>query len=299
MIKPSLQEIIELACLAEVIAPKPGNVHPGHAFHDTTWRDFASSAEIIAPILSATKAGAIGTAVLDAVTAVQSRVSRNTNLGIILLLAPLCAVPAEKRVKHDITEILKQIDLTQTEQVFRAIALANPGGLGEASAEDVHAAPSLPLVEVMALARDRDLIARQYATNYADVLLWAECLREFDFSPAQWQNSIIELQLRILIDYPDSLILRKCGRESAQQASFFALRINMNGGTSTPEGRALLQEFSAWLSADGNRRNPGTTADLIAATLFVAQRDYGVKLPTKAELLEHAERVTAMTQINP
>ena len=41
-----------------------------------------------------------------------------------------------------------------------------------------------------------------------------------------------------------------------------------------------FREFDAWLRADGHRRNPGTTADLIAASLFAAFRDGILPMPS-------------------
>jgi triphosphoribosyl-dephospho-CoA synthase len=76
-----------------------------------------------------------------------------------------------------------------------------------------------------------------------------------------------------LAEYPDSLIARKCGSEIAAEASCRAAKALTLRHTFDMAYRSELAEFDAWLRADGHRRNPGTTADLVAATLFVAEID--------------------------
>ena len=277
---------IEQACLAEVLAPKPGNVSPLHDFADTKWLDFVKSAEIIAPILAKTRSLGIGQTVYNSVENVLEKLGKNTNLGIILILAPLLMVPEDQLVHSSISTILDDISLEETKLVFEAISLAQPGGLGTSQTEDVHATPTLPLREVMKLAQHRDLIAQQYVNGFQDVCRWASALRNEDFNTENWLRSVVELQLRFLIEYPDSLISRKCGIEVAREASLWALKINFLGGTYTPDGREQIREFHKWLTDTGNKKNPGTTADLIVGTLFVAQRDYGLKLLDRTELLK-------------
>ena len=75
------------------------------------------------------------------------------------------------------------------------------------------------------------------------------------------------LQLRLLAKFPDSLIARKCGPQVAQEASDRAAQVRLQTGDAAAAARA---EFDFWLRSDGHRRNPGTTADLVTAGLFVA-----------------------------
>jgi triphosphoribosyl-dephospho-CoA synthase len=159
-------------------------------------------------------------------------------------------------------------------KVFEAIRLAAPGGLGRAKDQDIHAAPTLPLREVMALAADRDLIARQYANGFADVFdlgvpALFEGLRQF----RRVEPAIQHCQLVWLATHPDSLIQRKRGPEVAAEVSRRAKAVLDQGGIATPAGRDAYADFDRWLRADGHARNPGTTADLITACLFVALRE--------------------------
>ena len=140
------------------------------------------------------------------------------------------------------------------------------------------AEPTVTFLDAMKLAADRDLIARQYANGFADVL---------DFGvPAfldAWQRfacieaAIIDLQLRWLAEHPDSLIVRKRGLAVAEDVRMRAWEVLKLGGIATSEGRRAGVALDRHLRSDGNTLNPGTTADLIAACLFVALRENKVK----------------------
>jgi len=284
--------LIRQACWLEATARKPGNVHPNARFADVDWNDFVVSANIIAPILARTSELGVGPAIRDAVAATQVAVGFNTNLGIILLLAPLSAVPLGIPLREGIGEVLNGLTQADAAATYEAIRLAKPGGLGRASAEDVAAPPTGTLREVMGLAADRDMIAAQYTTNFARVFEYADRLigwigREVLLSAMaedsgstrrlspDIEQAIVRLHLMMLADAPDSLVARKCGLEVARDASRRAAQVLAAGWPTTARGRQDLEVFDAWLRSDGHRRNPGTTADLIAACLYVALQSEG------------------------
>ncbi|HLJ21226.1 MAG TPA: triphosphoribosyl-dephospho-CoA synthase, partial [Stellaceae bacterium] len=158
------------ACRTELRALKPGNVHVHAEGHGMTVRDFQVSAEAAAGPISELGAS-VGTRIRRAVEASWAAVPLNTNLGIVLLAAPLlCA--AERTggsFRNRLTSVLGQLTIADAVDAFAAISRANPGGLGRAEAQDVGTVPTVTLLEAMRLAADRDRIARQYATGYADV----------------------------------------------------------------------------------------------------------------------------------
>ena len=83
------------ACELDVAALKPGNVRLGSPAHRMTADDFLRSARASAPVLCA--AGArVGMRVWRAIEETHRVVHCNTNLGIVLLAAPLCRA-AESR----------------------------------------------------------------------------------------------------------------------------------------------------------------------------------------------------------
>ncbi|WP_166820247.1 triphosphoribosyl-dephospho-CoA synthase [Thalassoroseus pseudoceratinae] len=265
-----LAETIQTACLLEATARKAGNVHPEAFFDDLCYRDFVNAAEVIAPILADVERRGVGQAVFDAISATSERTQSNANLGIVLLIAPLAAVPSDVSLESGIAEVLDRLTVDDSRLVYQAIRLANPGGMGRASEADISDEPTIPLKDAMMLAANRDMIARQYANNFADIfallrLAWIRTVSE------HWERGVFNLQLKILDRYGDSLIARKCGLETMSQASQRARHVLSQ--PISEQWLAAYSDFDRWLRADGNRRNPGTTADIIAATLFVVLRE--------------------------
>uniref|UniRef100_A0A7C2JYJ6 Triphosphoribosyl-dephospho-CoA synthetase n=1 Tax=Schlesneria paludicola TaxID=360056 RepID=A0A7C2JYJ6_9PLAN len=304
----TLAEQIELACLMEATARKLGNVHPAARFDDLCYDDFARAAEASAPILARAEQLGIGRTVLEAVRATRAVCATNVNLGICLLIAPLAAVPQRLELHRHIRRILKATTVEDAEQVYEAIRLMQPGGLGTAPEQDVAQAPTLTLQQVMSLAAQRDLVAREHATEYRTlqrvavpslVKWWHEGidgrpLPQADRGPPMtvWETAVVQTHLRLIAGL-DTLIQRKCGTEVAQEAARRAEQVMLAGNLYTDASVAAYRDFDAWLRADGHRRNPGTTADLIAACLFWAIREGYIQPPTKADVLDHAGQIAA------
>jgi triphosphoribosyl-dephospho-CoA synthase len=264
----------QLACLWEATARKAGNVHRYRDFDDASYVDFLASAAAIAPVLTTACHRPVGETVLECVRATRSVVRTNTNLGIILLLAPLAAVPLEEPLRAGVTRILEALTVADAERVYEAIRLASPTGLGRVPQQDVYgAAPTRTLREVMALAADRDLIARQYASGFADV--WDDGVPAI-LTGLQVEQSlegaIVFAQLTLLAKHPDTLIRRKCGPAEAEEVSRRAAAV-------LDAGWDAFGDFDGWLRAEGRRRNPGTTADLLTACLFILLREGTIRLP--------------------
>jgi triphosphoribosyl-dephospho-CoA synthase len=270
----------QVACIWEATARKPGNVHRFRDFDDASYLDFVLSAAAVAPILDKAGERRVGDTILEAVQA-QRRVARtNTSLGIVLLLAPLAAVPAEQDIAQGLVRVLDGLDLADSRAVFQAIRLARPGGLGRAPEQDVHDEPTLPLRQVMALAADRDLIACQYANGFREVL--AEGVPALERGLAETsslEGAIIWCHLSLLAGHPDSLIARKRGLEEAVEAGSRARAVLAAGWPRQAAGVDALADLDAWLRVEGHSRNPGTTADLVTACLFVALRRGIITLP--------------------
>ncbi len=283
----SLEEIILAACLMEATAPKLGNVHPGASFDDMTYQHFIESAYAVAPVLSESQSGSIGKTVLKAVQATIDKVEINTNLGIILLLAPLMTVPATVSLKDGIHNVLRGLTLQDAEHVYEAIRIANPGGMGEKEEADIQQNPTGTLLEMMQLAATDDQIANQYAKQFDDLFGFGlSSIQSIPHFMEDWKENIVWLQLCFLEKYSDSHVIRKCGAEVGKELQQRAADVLEAGFPESSISQKKRQEFDDWLRQNNNIRNPGTTADLITATLFIAFRERLLELPNTVEIIE-------------
>jgi triphosphoribosyl-dephospho-CoA synthase len=266
------------ACRLDVETPKPGNVSVQSAGHGMRAAQFITSAEVAAAALLA-RGAPVGLRVLDAVTRTRDAVGCNTNLGILLLVAPLAAAleaalrPLSADRWRDATErVLARLDIDDTRLAYRAIALANPGGLGEAPEQSVYTPPTVGLREAMTLAAGRDSIARQYAEGFRDI--FDSGLAAFREMPAdQPRNATLNVFLTFLGTWPDSHIVRKQGIAVAQSVTLAARERHATWRHSLAQNRSdeMHQPLDAWdAELKASAINPGTSADLTVATLFVA-----------------------------
>jgi len=260
------------ACLLEAGAAKPGNVSPGRPFRDMRYEDFVASAVAAGPELGRAGERPLGETILAAVRATRQRTAANTNLGIILLLAPLAraAVRTGEPLDAAVEAVLGSTTVADAVAAYEAIRLSRPGGLGTAPAADVSGTPTLTLRAAMALAADRDAVAREYATGYSTTFsVGAPALRRALSAGLGWDDAMLEAYLTLLAHQPDTLINRKLGPEAARAVSTRAAEVLATGGVRTVEGRAAIAAFDAGLRDAQNSRNPGTTADLTAAAILV------------------------------
>jgi triphosphoribosyl-dephospho-CoA synthase len=263
----------QIACIWEATARKPGNIHRYRDFNDCHYTDFLLSAAAIAPVMTTACQRRVGATILEAVQATRRVTGTNTNLGIVLLLAPLATVPQEQELRSGMANILTGLDIKDARLTYEAIRLAAPGGLGQVAQQDVREEPTQTLRQVMALAAQRDLIARQYANGFAEVFnAGVPALLTGLQRTSSIEGAIIFAHLCLMYDHPDTLIARKCGWAEAEEAARRAKAV-------LDAGWAELSAFDDWLREDGHRRNPGATADLLTACLFVLLRDGTITLP--------------------
>ncbi|UHC14733.1 triphosphoribosyl-dephospho-CoA synthase [Methylobacterium currus] len=263
----AIAEAYRAACRAELAAIKPGNVHVHAAGHRMSVADFEASAALSAPPLAA--AGArVGARIEGAVAATRAGVGQNTNLGIVLLCAPLAAA-AERPgpLRPALAAVLADLDGTDAAGLYAAIRLANPGGLGRAGRHDVttDAAPSV--LTAMGEAASRDRIARAYVTGFEDLFatgLPALAAARRAGLTEPWTTTAVHLAF--LTGFPDSHVARKFGPDTAERVRAEA-EASLRGLVLGEGARAALLAHDAALKAAG--LNPGTSADLTVATLFL------------------------------
>jgi triphosphoribosyl-dephospho-CoA synthase len=258
------------ACHAELNALKPGNVHVHAAGHGMSVETFERAAAAAAPALTA--AGVpVGQRIERAVEASVAATGCNANLGIVLLCAPLAAAAeaTDGHLRLRLDAVLDNLTVADAASAYRAIALAKPAGLGTAARQDVTgAAPTVTLLEAMALARDHDRIANAYVTDFHDLFDFAlPCLTTARLSAPSPDRAITTLHMSLMAQFPDSHIARKHGLEIAREVQFEAHRLrSFYLPAADDDDIDKLHRFDADLKRRG--LNPGTTADFVVATLF-------------------------------
>jgi len=258
------------ACLTELDAPKPGNVHAFADGHRMTVDEFVRSADAAAAPLSA-QGARVGLRIHRAVMATFAAVGTNTNLGIILLCAPLAAA-AERdatNLRNALHQVLQDLNVDDADLAFRAIIRAAPAGLGHSAQHDVFSPATVSLLQAMSEAANRDMVARQYATDFADIFdhglpLFESVSRRR--GEAKWAT--LATFLGFLSAFPDSHIARKFGAETARCVQGTALNF-ARMLQAAEQADQILPALLTWDSAlKAKAVNPGTSADLTVATLF-------------------------------
>jgi triphosphoribosyl-dephospho-CoA synthase len=271
-LEQSVQRAFVDACLLDVMALKPGNVGIHGSGHGMGVADFIRSTVAAAPAIAGASQ-TVGERIYRAIAATQAAVGMNTNLGIVLLAAPLAqaahlaGLPSSAAAfREALTHVLDALTIADAQLAFDAIRLANPGGLGAAEQHDVREPASVSLLEAMREAADRDSIARQYANAYADVVDVG--LARFHAARAGgWdrRRGATEAYLGYLAALPDTHVARKFGPARAQSLRRDAAEYA--AGASVPgEWVAKLRGWDVVLKSEG--LNPGTSADLTVAALF-------------------------------
>lgn len=265
----TLADAFRQSCLAELRAPKAGNVHIFADGHRMTVADFEKSASVAAPHMA--RIGAtVGQRVLGAMRATMSAVGSNTNLGILLLSAPLM-VACEKggTLRQSLSAVLGDLTLKDAEDVFAAIRLASPGGLGRVDNQDVAAPPSVDLREAMRSAAARDRIARQYVTDFADIFnIGLPIFQSSVKAGLDEADCVTKTYFGYAATLPDTHVQRKHGEaialEIMKEFQVFDLR----------EPGADHDRILAFDRALKDRNiNPGTSADLTVATVLAERLD--------------------------
>lgn len=271
----NLADTFKAACMAELAALKPGNVHIFADGHGMTVEDFVKSAEAASKVIAQPNLN-LGERILQSVQATQEAVHTNTNLGIILLCAPI--IQAKLKVdstqnktglQANIHKVLGDTTIQDAEACFQAIQLANPAGLGSAEVHDVQNHADCTLLQAMQAAAQRDLIAQQYSNDFADVFVALDLYKRLN---QQWQRpawAATAVHLHFMSQFLDSHIVRKFGEAiakmvQAEAAEHFDAFLN----TYNPKNyQTPLLNFDAALKQRG--LNPGTSADLTVATLLL------------------------------
>ena len=283
----------QMACMLEASAPKPGNVSPGRPFGDLRYEDFLASAIAIGEPLRDAADRALGATIRMTIEATRKWTSTNTNLGIALLLAPLAKAAGApdietgpltaQTLRRSLERVLSATTVQDARDVYAAIRLAAPGGLGTVHSQDVAADPTVDLREAMRLAAHRDTIAREYATAFdMTFTVGVPALERARRDGLSWSDAVVETFLRLLAAMPDTHIVRRAGNDAAADVSLMARRALDAGGLRSEFGRRTVAVMDRALRDPANTRNPGTSADLTCASIFVVLMATGWKEEVRA-----------------
>jgi len=263
----------ELAMLLEVSAtPKPGNVDRTHDFEDVTYEHFLASAVGTFPVFkkAASERHQIGGLILNAVQASSTwQNAGNCHFGAILLLIPLCAAARVSctisELKTNIVRVVKDTsseDAIQFYESFRSVTVR----VGEHHYLDVNDASSLQIIQrqnltlwdVMQVSSPNDTIAKEWTEGFPRTFYGAELMTHYVESGLSIKNSIVHLFLRLLSEFPDTLIAKKFSSDVALEVSAKAAQVLKEGNADQFDNELVARHV-----------NPGTTADLVIGSLFV------------------------------
>ena len=265
--------------ICDVNALKPGNVGRHGAGHGMDCADFIKSAQVVTPILCNQRLG-LGKRILSSVEATLGAVHCNTNLGMVLLIAPIIRVFEQLVSPGDFQDLIKptlmSLEQQEAQDIFAAIRLANPGGLGKVDKYDVNSPLDIDIYSAMDAAKERDLIALQYANGYREIVnLGIKCLQNYHnrWNSVEW--SVVACYLMYMASFPDSHIRRKHGIEIAEQVRKKTIPVWERFADYDNPGaaRGVLTMFDKELKE--SEVNPGTCADLTVASLLLYRLGVG------------------------
>lgn len=273
----SVQQAYLNACLAELEALKPGNVHIFADGHGMQVQDFIQSAEVSAPALCDDQAfgvRSLGQRILDALHATYDKVSCNTNLGIVLLAAPVVhavLIYPQLMLQNGLQQVLQQTTMADAACVYEGIRLVNPAGMGQREEHDISQAPQIDLLEAMRLASAHDMVARQYVDGYETI--FSQALPLYRELMARWERpawALSAVYLYWLATFPDSHIVRKYGVKTAAAVQQVA-QTHYKALLALENPKHYLPQLLAWDQALKQQKlNPGTSADLTVITVLCA-----------------------------
>ena len=305
----NLEDVVRAAQLASALEvsgyPKPGNVHRTADLPEATFEQFVASSIAIGPALSKVaengfKAGkgriesseiGIGSAIKEAIsdtTAWQG--NENTNLGVVMLLIPLTAAAGwtlakegkieMKKLRANLSMVLRSTTPKDALNLYEAISIAKPGGLGKVDRLDVTESDSkrkikeerISLYEIMRVSSEWDNISREWATDMRITFEFGYPLvKRLHARTKNMNTTTVQTFLEILSKYPDTFVRRVHGEKIAREVSGGARVVIQKGGMLTAEGRRAIREFDRQLRRRGI--NPGTSADLTCSSLMLSILD--------------------------
>ncbi|MFX0009211.1 MAG: triphosphoribosyl-dephospho-CoA synthase [Candidatus Hermodarchaeota archaeon] len=304
----NLQDLIRCITLSSLLElagwPKIGNVHRTRDFVQTTFEHFLAGIATIQPnffslckrINEKVQSKYDNLSIIQlglfykqsALDMINWQSGGNVLLGHILILAPLfsAAVICIKfglkgldEFKLIVNRVIEDATIEDTINLYKAIRICKPGGLGTIDKYDIYNQNSfeqlredkITLKKIFQLSMDYDLISKEYATGFSIIIdKGVPYLFNTFIQTNNINETVVNTFLYILSEYPDTLIIRKVGKKSAQDVSNLALNILKHKGITSKKGLRLALKYDKKIQKKNGLLNPGTTADILAGVIFCA-----------------------------
>lgn len=261
-------ETAELALLLEVGSdPKPGNVDRGHDHSDTKFHHYLAGAVGVSSALGCVE-GSLGDVFYKVVESVHWHGGGNTHFGSLLLLVPL-VIASRRGSVEGVDEVVRGTGVEDAVRFYEAFDVVDVyvesrdrfDVYDEGSREDLRR-EGMTLYDVMEMSAEVDGLAREWVEGFGRCFHAAELLDEFYEGDSN--SAVVETYIRLLAEECDTFVMKKHDRGVAEYVRKEAKRVVEEGG---------LHEFDEDLVSRGV--NPGTTADICCAGLYISLRREG------------------------
>jgi len=270
----------QIACVLEVSSFKPGNVHRYRDFSDIKYHHFLTSGIAFGDVIykAAQDSKNIGKYIKMAVIQSRRWSPSNANLGIIMLHVPIAMGAGNidnfdsSKLRKEMIRLSKNTTVEDSLNVYDAISIAMPNlnppkrgpDVKEEDAKKRLIEENLTLYHVFKISSEWDNISKEWTEGFKISFEGYELLKNYYLEERDINWAITKTYIHLLSKYPDTLIARKNNLEISKEVSKIAMEIRNNGYK-----KEDIEKFDSYLSKDGNRLNPGTTADIVAASLMI------------------------------
>ncbi len=268
-----------LAMVLEVSGtPKPGNIDREHDYVGTKYEDFLAAAIGVFPILEkGCNEGRIGQLILEASEeCVHWQRGGNTHFGAYILLFPLIKAASAGHLsdlRSNVINIVKDTTVEDAVDFYRAFSMVevrikSSGDLNakeksldvsdQSSFEHIRS-QGLTLFDIMSISAKNDMVAQEWVDGFSRSFKAAEKILKKRQSSTMNDATVLTF-IELLAEEPDTFVVKKYDMNKAVYVQGLALDVL--------EHRMTLNELSNRLYVE--KINPGSTADLIIAGIFIA-----------------------------
>lgn len=270
----------QLAMILEVSAtPKPGNIDRDHNYTDTRFEHFLASAVGVYPILekAARSKSGVGAFIHEAVAeSGKWQKGGNTHFGAFLLLIPLVMAAGRCTQKTSLQwhtrRVVRKTTVEDAVEFYKAfseakvkVKSAEDLDLGDTASIDKIKTQGLTLYDLMKISCSYDMIAEEWVNGFRKTFDCAGSIQEM-IEEKGINDAIVHTFMLNLAFHKDTFIQTKFDSKKAEEISLRAE--NIFEKSFLEDIMDDIRAFDEELLNEGI--NPGSTADIIIAGLFVA-----------------------------